>query len=439
MTRPSRRRRARRQLSVLAEQALSVRRVPWSASRERIFRRVAVAARALRSRRAQCRRGRRGRRRFVGSLGAVSVVDLACGTGATLRALSPHLPSQQHWRLVDNDLGLLRRSLRRWDGRHRLPSSAGRSISCAISSSRLTSPLDLVTTSALLDLVSPEWLDRLVIEAAARRLPVYAALTYDGRAASSRPTLRRADALRVRSASANRQGLRPGARSGRERTRGRAASSISGSPSSRAAPIGCWGRPIGRCRMRCSRAGPMSRRSTSAGRRRMAQWLARRRSDLAAGPLALAYRSRRLFRPADRQPLSAEIAVEQHVAAEHVRPHRGTHRLLDALDRRQGQARSPGAENDRSDEDMQPVEAACGQEARERVGAAFHQNAAEAAGRERGDDRRRGQLAAARRRARRSRRRLAESMRGRRPVITSRRMPSAASARAAAVIGRWDR
>ncbi len=38
----------------------------------------------------------------------------------------------------------------------------------------------MVTTSALLDLVSHEWLDRLVTEAAARRLPVYAALSYDG-------------------------------------------------------------------------------------------------------------------------------------------------------------------------------------------------------------------------------------------------------------------
>ena len=47
----------------------------------------------------------------------------------------------------------------------------------------LEAPLDLVTTSALLDLVSPEWLDRLIIEAAARRLPIYAALTYDGRVA----------------------------------------------------------------------------------------------------------------------------------------------------------------------------------------------------------------------------------------------------------------
>jgi hypothetical protein len=39
----------------------------------------------------------------------------------------------------------------------------------------LDGPLDLITMSALLDLVSLEWLDRLAIEAAARRLPVYGA------------------------------------------------------------------------------------------------------------------------------------------------------------------------------------------------------------------------------------------------------------------------
>src|SRR5262249_41692123 len=51
----------------------------------------------------------------------------------------------------------------------------------------LVGPLDLVTTSALPDLVSPEWLDRLVAEVAARRLPFYAALTYDGRAVAAPP------------------------------------------------------------------------------------------------------------------------------------------------------------------------------------------------------------------------------------------------------------
>jgi hypothetical protein len=45
----------------------------------------------------------------------------------------------------------------------------------------LDGPVDLVTTSALLDLVSDQWLERLAVETAARRLPVYAALSYDGR------------------------------------------------------------------------------------------------------------------------------------------------------------------------------------------------------------------------------------------------------------------
>src|SRR5262249_58876993 len=35
----------------------------------------------------------------------IRVVDLGCGTGATLRALACRLPVPQHWRLLDNDLG----------------------------------------------------------------------------------------------------------------------------------------------------------------------------------------------------------------------------------------------------------------------------------------------------------------------------------------------
>jgi hypothetical protein len=111
---------------------------------------------------------------------AVAVVDLACGIGSTLRAVAPRLPPRQDWRLVDNDLSLLARAAA---GKAipgiavtRIPVDLARDLEAA-----LDGRVSLVTASALLDLVSAEWLDRLVIEVAARHLPFYAALNYDGR------------------------------------------------------------------------------------------------------------------------------------------------------------------------------------------------------------------------------------------------------------------
>lgn len=107
------------------------------------------------------------------------VADLACGTGATRRAIAAHLPSPQHWRLYDNDLSLLARA--------ETPSApAGSSIRTGPVDlmhdleAALDGGPDLIATSALLDLVSDEWLERLVTECAARNLPLYAALTYSG-------------------------------------------------------------------------------------------------------------------------------------------------------------------------------------------------------------------------------------------------------------------
>jgi SAM-dependent methyltransferase len=111
---------------------------------------------------------------------SIAVVDLACGTGATLRAIASRLPARQDWRLVDNDLSLLARAASGASTRAitvtRIPVDLIRDLEAA-----LDGPIDLVTTSALLDLVSAEWLDRLVVEVAARHLPLYAALSYDGR------------------------------------------------------------------------------------------------------------------------------------------------------------------------------------------------------------------------------------------------------------------
>jgi hypothetical protein len=112
---------------------------------------------------------------------SIAVVDLACGTGSTLRAISAHLPARQDWRLVDNDLGLLARAA----ALARPPelTVSARAIDLVRDLElALDGPADLVTASALLDLVSAEWLERLAVETAARRLALYAALTYNGRA-----------------------------------------------------------------------------------------------------------------------------------------------------------------------------------------------------------------------------------------------------------------
>jgi len=111
---------------------------------------------------------------------AIAVVDLACGTGSTLRAISNRLPVRQDWRLVDNNLSLLARAAQNATNKNRVVRATPVDLVHDLEAA-LDGPVDLITTSALLDLVSAEWLDRMVTEAAARQLPVYAALSYDGR------------------------------------------------------------------------------------------------------------------------------------------------------------------------------------------------------------------------------------------------------------------
>jgi Methyltransferase domain len=113
------------------------------------------------------------------SKSAVRVVDLGCGTGSTLRTLSPHLPLPQHWDLVDNDPGLLNAAC---------SANAPQDVSLSAVQvdlngdfeKALDRPSDLITISALLDLVSEAWLDRFTRHVT-RASPVYAALSYDGR------------------------------------------------------------------------------------------------------------------------------------------------------------------------------------------------------------------------------------------------------------------
>ncbi len=117
--------------------------------------------------------------RSIAGLDPVAIVDLACGTGSGMRALAPHVPARQTWRLVDNDLSLLARAADtpRPDRVQAtaVPVDLAHDLEAA-----LDGAVDLVTTTALLDLVSAPWLERLAIECAARRLPLYATLSYNG-------------------------------------------------------------------------------------------------------------------------------------------------------------------------------------------------------------------------------------------------------------------
>ena len=113
---------------------------------------------------------------FAGASG-VSVTDLGCGTGATMRAISPRLPARQNWRLVDNDEALLAAA------RKATPAGAivdTVAIDLAHDIEQAVGACDLVATSALLDLVSAAWLDRLVGSMVRLSRPLYAALSYDG-------------------------------------------------------------------------------------------------------------------------------------------------------------------------------------------------------------------------------------------------------------------
>lgn len=140
-------------------------------------------------------------------------IDLACGTGANLRYLAPRIGGDQQWLLVDNDATLLEKvrgaasapvddaltddgaALREGVGAagkqvraaHRMATVAGfrietRRLDLATGLLALDfAPGVVVTASALLDLVSNEWLTELVEHCRANRCAALFALSYDGR------------------------------------------------------------------------------------------------------------------------------------------------------------------------------------------------------------------------------------------------------------------
>ncbi len=132
----------------------------------------------------------------------VRIVDLAAGTGANFRYLADALPAVQRWTLADRDEELLAtvpRLVDVWAAARGAMSSrtpdgtlvrdGARTIDVRTRSIDLTNLADaalferaeLVTASALLDLVSSAWLEALASQCGRFGTPLLFALTYDGR------------------------------------------------------------------------------------------------------------------------------------------------------------------------------------------------------------------------------------------------------------------
>ena len=106
------------------------------------------------------------------------VIDLGSGGGANLRALAPLLPGEQQWLLIDRDSALLAQA------HTDLPWADTRTASLDLARELDQLPIaqaTLVTASALLDLVSEAWLERLLPDCMRAQVALLFALSVDGR------------------------------------------------------------------------------------------------------------------------------------------------------------------------------------------------------------------------------------------------------------------
>jgi SAM-dependent methyltransferase len=116
--------------------------------------------------------------RWLGEPQNLNILDLGSGTGSNLRGLSGDLLAQrQSWRLVDHDARLLRQISHEAVGVDL--TTQDRDLSDG-DIADLLGDCDLVTASALFDLVSAAVIIKIADQIAERGLAFYTVLTYDG-------------------------------------------------------------------------------------------------------------------------------------------------------------------------------------------------------------------------------------------------------------------
>ncbi len=110
------------------------------------------------------------------------VADLGCGTGSNMRYLASRLPQPQAWRLVDHDAALLATA------RTLVPQAVDTRVADLRElESSVVDACDLVTASALLDLVSDAWVRRFASLCRDAGAAVLVVLNYDGRTECTPP------------------------------------------------------------------------------------------------------------------------------------------------------------------------------------------------------------------------------------------------------------
>jgi len=119
----------------------------------------------------------------------VTIYDLGAGTGGMTRWLAPQLPGPQQWILYDRDTALLDRA-----ATMQVSAADGSPVTIAprqCDITRLSSDdvagADLITASALLDLLTADEIDRIVVAGAAVRCPTLFTLSVTGAVQLSPP------------------------------------------------------------------------------------------------------------------------------------------------------------------------------------------------------------------------------------------------------------
>ncbi|PCM45629.1 glycosyltransferase [Marinobacter sp. ANT_B65] len=112
--------------------------------------------------------------------GPLRIVDIGTGLGSNVVYVAPALPLPQEWVLVDQDEGLLVEAANRTRQLNVLSETSQRRLAPEDFRGLLPHNTDVVTASALIDLVSEGWLSAFVSEAVSTQSAVLVVLSYTG-------------------------------------------------------------------------------------------------------------------------------------------------------------------------------------------------------------------------------------------------------------------